>query len=402
MGELIKSALRSLFRKRNRSALTVIGIAVGVMMVAVVSVIGVAGGQLVDDELDSLGVNGLSVMAQSGGELIGEEALEELRGLSCVQSAMPLMLHMGSVSSARISEKSALCGIDAGADQVISLTLLHGRVISSGDVKTSARVCVLDETLARTLYGRTNLVGKTVSVQFGNYTEQLTVIGITKTGSSLLQNLTSFIPGMLYMPYTTQTDITGQSDFDQVAVRMSAESTNVAQQRIEQTLNRLYGGDAPFRTDNLAVQKDRLQQLVSVVTLVLTAISAISLVVSGFGIVTSMLSAVAERTREIGIKKAIGATGRRILCEFLTEAVMLSAAGALLGMLPAVVLLVILRAVGLSVTVPIGLFVVLFLFSSCAQWFHPRQTSAPVFPVPGGFGAWILFCFSRVPVSLSP
>lgn len=363
MGELIKSALRSLFRKRNRSALTVIGIAVGVMMVAVVSVIGVAGGQLVDDELDSLGVNGLSVMAQSGGELIGEEALEELRGLSCVQSAMPLMLHMGSVSSARISEKSALCGIDAGADQVISLTLLHGRVISSGDVKTSARVCVLDETLARTLYGRTNLVGKTVSVQFGNYTEQLTVIGITKTGSSLLQNLTSFIPSMLYMPYTTQTDITGQSDFDQVAVRMSAESTNVAQQRIEQTLNRLYGGDAPFRTDNLAVQKDRLQQLVRVVTLVLTAISAISLVVSGFGIVTSMLSAVAERTREIGIKKAIGATGRRILCEFLTEAVMLSAAGALLGILPAVVLLVILRAVGLSVTVPIGLFVGLFLFS---------------------------------------
>lgn len=363
MGELIKGALRSLLRKRNRTALTVVGIAVGVMMVAVVSVIGVVGRQLVDEELDSMGVNGLSVMAEREGELIGEETLHEIRRLSCVESAMPLMLQMGSVSTAFASEGSVLCGIDAGADQIISLALLHGRLISPGDVKTAARVCVLDETLARMLYGRTNLVGKTVSVQFGGYTERLTVVGVTETGSSLLQNLTSFIPGMLYMPYTTHTDITGQTAFDQVAVRVETASANVAQHRIERTLDRLYDGDAPFRTDNLAAQKDRLEQLVDVVALVLTAISAISLVVSGFGIVTSMLSAVSERTREIGIKKAIGATGRRILWEFLVEAVMLSAAGALLGMLPAVVLLIILRAVGVSVTAPIALFGGLFVFS---------------------------------------
>lgn len=363
MGELIKGALRSLLRKRNRTALTVVGIAVGVMMVAVVSVIGVVGRQLVDEELDSMGVNGLSVMAESGGELIGEETLSEIRRLSCVQSAMPLMLQMGSVSTAFASEGSVLCGIDSGADQIISLTLLHGRLISPGDVKTAARVCVLDETLARTLYGRTNLVGKTVSVQFGNHTEKLTVVGITETGSSLLQNLTSFIPGMLYMPYTTHTDITGQTAFDQVAVRVETASANVAQRRIERTLDRLYDGAAPFRTDNLAVQKDRLEQLVDVVALVLTAISAISLVVSGFGIVTSMLSAVSERKREIGIKKALGATGRHILWEFLTEAILLSAAGALLGVLPAIALIVVLYAVGVSFSAPISLFVGLFLFS---------------------------------------
>ncbi|MBP3435302.1 MAG: ABC transporter permease [Clostridia bacterium] len=363
MGELIKGAFRSLLRKRNRTALTVIGIAVGVMMVAAVSVIGVVGRRLVNEELDSMGVNGLSVMAESGGELIGEEALREIRELSCVESAMPLMLQMGSVSTTFSMEESVLCGIDSGADQIISLTLLHGRLISPGDVKTSARVCVLDETLARTLYGRTNLVGKTISVKYGDYTDALTVVGITETGSSLLQNFTSFIPGMLYMPYTTHTSITGQAAFDQVAVRVDAASANAAQYRIEHALDRLYDGNAPFRTDNLAVQKDRLEQLVDVVALVLTAISAISLVVSGFGIVTSMLSAVSERTREIGIKKAIGATGKRILCEFLTEAVILSAAGAVLGMLPAAALLFVLSAVGVSVTAPIGLFVGLFLFS---------------------------------------
>ncbi len=363
MGELIKGALRSLLRKRNRTALTVVGIAVGVMMVAAVSVISVVGKQLVNEELDSMGVNGLSVMAESGGELIGEEALEEIRRLSCVDSAMPLMIQLGTVSSAHSSQGSVLCGIDAGADQVISLALLHGRLISPGDVKVSARVCVLDETLAHAVYGRTNLVGKHITVQFGDRTEQLTVIGITETGSSLLQNFTSMIPGMLYMPYTTHTNLTGQSAFDQVAVRVSPASANAAEMRIERLLDRMYDGDAPFRTDNLAVQKDRLEQLVDVVALVLTAISAISLVVSGFGIITSMLSAVAERTREIGIKKAIGATSRRILWEFLTEAIILSAAGAILGMLPAVLLVVILQAFGIAVAAPVSLFGWLFVFS---------------------------------------
>ena len=363
MGELIIGACRSLLRKRNRALLTVIGIAVGVMMVAVVTVIGTAGNQLVEHELDSMGVNGLSVMAQSGGELLSEEALEEIRRLSCVSSAMPLMVQVASVSAAQQSCESVLCGIDSGADQVISLRLRYGRMITPGDVITSARVCVLDEALAKKAYGRSNIVGKTILVQFGSMAEELTVVGVTETGSSLLQNFTSFIPGMLYMPYTTHSTITGQTAFDQIAVRVSGGATESAQQRIDRLLKRLYDGESPFRTDNLAVQKERLENLLDVVTLVLTAISGISLVVSGFSIMTVMLSAVSERTREIGIKKAIGATSHRILCEFLAEAVILSAAGALVGMLPAVLLVVVLQMAGLTLTVPVSLFVWLLVFS---------------------------------------
>ncbi len=363
MGELIKNAWCSLTRKSHRTWLTVAGIGVGVMMVAVVSVIGAAGQGLVDKELDSMGVNGLSVMAQTGGELISENTLEQLRRLPCVSSAMPLMVQVASVSTARTGCESALCGIDSGAGQVISLQLCHGRMISPGDVSTAARVCVLDEALAQTLYGRNNVIGKPVSVQFGNGVEELTVVGVTQTGSSLLQNFTSMIPGMLYLPYTVATDITGQEAFDQVAIRVRDGQNNTAQERVEQLLDRLYDGNAPFRTDDLAVQKQRLESLVSVVTLVLTAISAISLVVSGFSIVTVMLSAVSERTREIGIKKAIGATGRRILLEFLTESVMLSAAGAVVGILPAVLLAVTLPAFGIPVEIPATVFVALFVFS---------------------------------------
>lgn len=362
MGELIKGAFRSLCRKRHRTWLTVIGIAVGVMMVSAVSVISTAGRTFVDDELNSMGVGGLSVMAQTGGELISEETLSEIRSLSCVSSAMPLMVQLTNVSTAGASCESALCGIDAGADQVISLQLCYGRMISPGDVSTSARVCVLDESLARAIYGRSNVVGKTVSVQFGSITEDLTVVGVSETGSSLLQNFISLIPGMLYIPYTTHSAITGQTAFDQVAIRVNTAS-DIAERQVERLLDRRYDGSSPFRTDDLAVQKERLEGLVDMIVVILTAISAISLVVSGFGIVTAMLSAVGERTREIGIKKAIGATNRRILLEFLAEAIILSAAGAVLGMLPSVILLIVLNVVGFSASVPLSLFVLLFLFS---------------------------------------
>ena len=357
--ELIKNALRQLLRKRGRTWLTVGGIAVGVMMVSIVTVIGSVGRSFVDDELDSMGVSGLSIMAQTTDTLISEEALQEIRELPQVATAMPLMLQITGVFTSRSSSEAVLCGIDAGAGQVISLTLCHGRMISSGDVAAAASVCVLDEAAAKAVYGRENVVGKTVTVNVGELTEELTVIGVTQTGSSLLQNITTMIPGMVYLPYTTQQQLTGRQDFDQIAVRtVSSNVTEQTQQQIERMLDRLYDGDAPFRTDNLAAQKDRLGRIVDIIAGVLTALSGVSLIVSGFGIMTVMLSSVSERTREIGIKKAIGATQKRILAEFLVESVLLSCAGALVGMLPAGILLLFLNA-----TVSPAVFLALAAFS---------------------------------------
>lgn len=362
MGELIKGAWSHLYRKRHRTWLTVMGIAVGVMLVASVAVISSVGRAWVDNELNSMGVGGLSVMAPQGGELIGEETLKELRGMPCVGSAMPLMVQLGQVSAVCGSSESALCGIDAGADQVISLTLCHGRMIEPGDVSSAAAVCVLDESLAKTLFGRSNVIGKAIDVQYGGFTQSLTVIGVSEAGSSLLQNVASMIPGMVYLPYTTHSDLTGQAAFDQVAIRVNTDSA-LAMRQVERLLDRLYDGKSPFRTDDLAVQKERLEGIVNLVVLILTVISGISLVVAGFGIVTAMLSSVSERTREIGIKKAIGASDGRILSEFLTEALMLSAAGALLGMLPAALLLFVLELLGFSASAPWVLFGALFVFS---------------------------------------
>ena len=378
--ELMKNAWRQVWRRRSRSWMTVCGIAVGVMMVSVVSVIGNVGKTFVDRELDSMGMSGLSVMALSADVMLTETALEEIRELSQVESAMPLMVEFGKVSSAYAECESVLCGIDAGAGQVISLTMCYGRQITQGDVVSAAPVCVLDEAVARTVYGRTNVVGKTVTVKAGDAWQELTVVGVTRTGSSLLQDISALIPGMIYLPYTSQRELTGRETFDQIAVRtVSPEATDQTKRRIEAVLERLYEQSEAFRTDNLAVQKDRLGRLVDVVTTVLTVLSGVSLLVSGFGIMTAMLSSVSERTREVGIKKAIGATRGRILSEFLSEAMMVSLLGAILGIIPAVVVALVLGG-GLTL-LTVALLVLFSLTVGVVFGVYPAYKAANLPPV---------------------
>lgn len=337
MRDILGNAVKSLSRKFSRTMLTVSGITVGVTLVVIVSMISTAGKTVVGQELDDMGLGGLSIHAQSGTSAAGqlnEDNLAVLRQMADIQSAMPLILQYSTSSLREQTDNSMICGIDAGAGQVISLSLCYGRLISPGDVAAGASVCVVDEAVAEAAYHRGNIVGKTITLQLGGNPEEFTIVGVTETGSSLLQNLTEYIPGMVYIPYTTLQNMTGRSSFDQIAVRLTDESDSaVAQQHILQTLDRLAGTTGSFQAENLAMQKDRLSSLMNMVSLVLTLISGISLLVSGLGIMTIMLVSVTERTREIGIKKALGASRGRILLEFLAEAIMITLLGSVVGLL---------------------------------------------------------------------
>ena len=320
----------ALGRKRLRSILTVSSIAIGTAMVVLILCIGHIGTAAIENELESMGVDGISVSATEG---LSMDALTAIRGLSLVRQAMPLSLQFASAVTDTGTYSVVGCGIDAGADQVISLSLLYGRMLTPGDVARQAAVCVVDETLAEEVFGRTNVVGQTLSVVYQNGSMELTVVGVSATGSSLLQNMTSLIPYMIYLPYTTQQMVTGVTVFDQIAVRLTdGTAAEAATTAIRRELT--YAGQQTegLLTEDLASQRQRLESMMQIVSLALTAIGGVSLLVSGFGILTVMLSSVNERTREIGIKKAIGATRGRILCEFMAGALLLSLFGALAGL----------------------------------------------------------------------
>lgn len=329
MKELWHSAWISLARNRLRALMTVCGIAVGTAMVVLISGIGAVGEKAVYHELESMGINGISVSASDG---LTTPCLTSIRELSMVSQAMPLVLDFVAAQIGDETLSTVSCGIDAGADQVISLQLLHGRLLTHADLINEAEVCVIDAALAQEAFGRDNVVGQSLTMHYSDASMDMTVVGVTATGSSLLQNVTSLIPYMVYVPYTTMQSTAGADTFDQIAVRITANSdTAQAQQAIHKSLMHLGEDIGTLKTEDLSNQRARLERLVTVLSLGLTAIGGVSLLVSGCGIMTVMLSSVYERTREIGIKKAIGATRGRILAEFMASALMLSAIGALVG-----------------------------------------------------------------------
>lgn len=330
MKELFAGAVIILVRRPLSSVLTASGIAIGTALVVLISCISTIGETMIESELKSMGIDGLSISSSDG---LTEECLMTIREMSDVKEAMPLLVKSSFVFVDDDRYGIVNCGIDSGAEQVISLELLHGRMLSRGDIVSDAMVCVVDEALATEAFGKTDVVGETVDVSFGEMVNAVEIVGVTATGSSLLQTVTAMIPYMVYMPYTTVQTYVGTDRFDQIAVRMnSAEQTHGVQQTIIRELSHMCDDIGRLTTENLATQRDRLDILVRILSVGLSAIGGVSLFVSGFGIFTVMLSSVNERTREIGIKKAIGASERRIMTEFLVTAVLLSAVGALVGL----------------------------------------------------------------------
>ena len=305
------SAWTALRRKGLRTVLTISSIAIGTAMVVLIICISGVGTQAINNELENMGIDGLSVSSTDG---LTVSALTSIRCLSAVRQAMPLSLQFASALTEDSAYSVVGCGIDSGADQVISLRLLHGRMLTMQDVAAQTAVCVVDESLARDAFGRSNVVGQSLSLCYDDGTLETTIVGVTATGSSLLQNVTSLIPYMVYVPYTTQQTVTGVYEFDQIAVRLrEGEESGKAQADIQRMLQ--YSGEeyGTLTTEDLATQRERLDSMANILTWILTAIGGVSLLVSGFGILTVMLSSVNERTREIGIKKAIGATRGRIM-----------------------------------------------------------------------------------------
>ncbi len=325
------SAWIALGRKRLRTVLTVSSIAIGTAMVVLILCIGRIGTVAVEQELESMGINGLSVSSSEG---LSAESLTAIRSMRQVSSAMPLSLQFATALADGDHVAVVGCGIDSGADQVISLELRHGRMLSRQDVAAGETVCVVDEAFAQDVYGRSNVVGQTVTVLYENGTLEATVVGVSATGSSLLQNVTALIPYMIYVPYTAQQSATGSFQFDQIAVRLTEGiGPQEAERSIRRELTRLGASSESLMLEDLASQRQRLESMMNIVSLALAAVGGVSLLVSGFGILTVMLSSVHERTREIGIKKAIGATKGRILAEFLSGALLMSLFGALAGIL---------------------------------------------------------------------
>lgn len=335
MSDYLKYAVKNLFRNKFRTFLTIIGIAIGVCSVIIIGSISDMGKSAINSELNNLGIGALTIETDKRvtDMELSENDLQVIQSTEKVTKAVPIMLEYTNAYTRNLVLNSAIWGIDSGAKQIFSLELLYGRLIGKADVGASENVCVVDKVFAQQTYKRTNIVGKTIKIRLGGDDEEFKIIGVVNSGGNMLQSLlSSYIPTFVYVPYTSLQKAAGKESFDQIALQVADSSTiDAVAKNVIRRLEQATGYKEIYKTQNIAGQKDKLNNLLNIISYVLSAIAAISLIVAGLSIMTVMLVSVNERTREIGIKKAIGARRVTIMSEFILEAFAISILGSLIG-----------------------------------------------------------------------
>lgn len=337
MWDYFYCALCNIGRKRFRSIITICGIVIGVSSVIVIGAIGNGAKYAVNAQLDSLGINGVNISQKSDSlsTISSKLTLDDLN--SClsvkgVNSAMPLIMQQGNAVLHGQQKQTLIWGIGNNAGNMISLKLDYGRFITQSQIDSHAKVCLVDDTFAKSAYKRSNITGKNISIYMGKGYQTFKVIGIVESGSSLLYNLVGeYIPTFIYIPYTAAEDLRASSGFDEIMIKESknynADTTGAL---VTNLLAKKHVGNT-YVASNMIKQKQRLSNILGIITIVISAVGAISLIVAGLGIMTVMLVSVNERTREIGIKKAIGAKKSVIMFEFLLEALLITIIGGTIG-----------------------------------------------------------------------
>lgn len=360
------NVLKGLFSKKGRTFLTLCGIAVGVASVVVINSISQCGKTALTSEIDGLGIGGITVSLKKQSARLSESELDSIKNLSYVDHAMPVMFEATEASVRDRKSSVYLWGIDKTAKDVISLELVKGRFLNSGDISSYSKNCMIDRNFAENFWHTDNVVGKKLLINSGGSGSEYEIVGVVRTGSSILQNIMgSYIPNFVYIPYTTMRNNAGTTNFSQIAVKVKDNyNEETAGKNIIKTMERNTNIKGAYSFTNMAQQKENVTNILTIFSGILTAVGLVSVFVAGLSIMNVMLSAVTERTREIGIKKALGASRKVIVTEFLMEAVILTAIGAFFGLLTGIVISFIgVSALGLTPVLQIDTIIEIMLFA---------------------------------------
>ncbi|HTE91566.1 MAG TPA: ABC transporter permease [Terriglobales bacterium] len=346
---IIRIAMRALARNKMRSSLTMLGIIIGVGAVIAMVSVGQGAQQQAQQQIAAMGSNILFVgsgtvtrggMRMGSGAtktLIYDDMLAILRESPAVKAAAP-----GSQSSAQVvygndNWATQINGTEPQYFDIRTWPFQEGSSFSQNDVDMAANVAVIGETVRKNLFGATDPVGETIRIS--NLPFKVVGVLVPKgTSAAMGQDQDDVI----IVPITTlQKKITGQDWLRWIMVSaISREASYTAQQQITSLLRDRHrirsGQDDDFMVRNLADVADLADQQARLFTVLLASIASISLIVGGIGIMNIMLVSVTERTREIGIRMAIGATEGDVQQQFLIEAIVLSLVGGAVGIMSGV------------------------------------------------------------------
>lgn len=341
----LKIALNSLRVNKMRSALTSLGIIIGVAAVIIMLAIGAGANKQVQSNMESMGSNLLTIRsatAKTGGVSMGMGSKPTLsvkdadaikRTARGVESVAPLMSSAKQVMYGNQNWSTTVYGITTPYLYVKNYEMDLGRPLNRDDDNNASKVCIIGKTIERELFGDVNPIDKTIRV--GNV--PFRVIGTVKSKGqmgAMDQDDLVFIPLTTAQRKVFGTDFPGA--VNQIIVKASSlEETNTAQSDIRDILRRRHNlgkmQEDDFQIRNSAEFQEKMKSTVQTFAILLASIASVSLIVGGIGIMNIMLVSVTERTKEIGIRMAIGARAMDIRMQFLIEALVLSLLGGLIG-----------------------------------------------------------------------
>ncbi|HKO05053.1 MAG TPA: ABC transporter permease [Candidatus Acidoferrales bacterium] len=341
-------ALEALRANKMKAALTMLGVVIGSACIVMVSTVAVTGKTYILSLIEAVGSNLVTAEVMRAG--IGQKAVQSdeltMADLEAIRNGIVGLREVAgsyqigmSVVVNGVERAVAVTGVTAGFQRIRSLVVLRGRFLDAEDMEARTKVCVLSEQLAARAFAGQDAVGKLLRV--GEL--QFTVVGVFKErmatfGLSEIQTETVIIPLPLLKYYSG-------NEFIRVIYTQASSLEDVpgVTRQVAQILKSRHRPGAVYKVENLNAILDMARKISLALTVVLLLVGFIALIISGVGIMNIMLVTVTERTREIGVRMAVGAPRREIRWQFLLEALIISGTGALAGILIAVSIPVVLR-----------------------------------------------------------
>jgi len=398
--ETAKISLRSLWANKMRSGLAILGVIIGVGAVITMIAVGRGASLQIESHISSMGSNILVIVpgtTTSGGVRMGAGTQQSLslddataieKECSAVSRVSPELPGVAQVVYGNRNWSTGVIGTTEGMMEVQNWNVSSGRFLTDQDVRSSTKVAVIGETVAYELFGNANPLGEIIRIKKVPFQ----VVGVlTPKGQSAFG---SDQDDVIFVPVTTAQKRLFGTSFPRMVRRISvkardAESIFLAQEQVTALLRQRHrigpNQDDDFTVRNLTQVMETVQQSTQAMTLLLGAIASVSLLVGGIGIMNIMLVTVSERTREIGIRKAIGARRSNILAQFLIESSVISSVGGIVGIILGMFVNKILStSLGISTVVNIQVILIAFGFSLIVGIFfgiYPANKASKLKPV---------------------
>lgn len=325
-----KMAIRSISDNKSRSALTMLGVIIGVA--AVIIAVGFAQGCMaaVTNQIEGLGSNSITAMiiSNSSSRQLTLEDCEEMEEYSqYIEKVSPYILTSMTIKAGTNSKSSRILGADEHYLELEGLKMDKGRFLTQADTENNEKVAVIGSAVVNKLFDGDNPIGQYIRIN-GN---RFIVIGVTESVANGMEGTND---DMVIIPITVAQrtlKITSVTMF--LATASSHETLDLATQKIKDFLFEVFKDDDSYIVFTQEAMLGIMNTINDIMMVILGGVAGISLVVGGIGIMNIMLVSVSERTREIGIRKAIGAKKRDIMIQFLIESLMLTGIGGLIGVI---------------------------------------------------------------------